>query len=338
MKESYLYEKLENGVVRCRTCPHYCLLPSGKRGICGVRENKEGRLFALNYAMAVAADIDPIEKKPLFHFLPGSKSLSIATVGCNLRCQNCQNWEISQSPKPDKEIIGEKISPEEIVAMAIDSGTPTISYTYTEPTIFLEYALDIMKLAKKSGLKNVWVSNGYTSEETFDFISPFLDAANIDLKSFSDDFYIKVCGARLKPVLDTLKRLKKKNIWLEITTLVIPTLSDTKEMFKDIARFIKNELGPETPWHLSQFSGKISWQLHHLKDTPLKSLEMGLEIGKEIGLRYVYVGNVFDESLESTYCPNCNTLCISRKGYFVERYDDNGHCPKCGEPLDLVLR
>lgn len=290
--ELYLYERLDEKRVRCKTCPHFCLIGPNKRGICGVRENREGKLYALNYGKAAACHIDPIEKKPFYHFLPGTESLSIATVGCNLRCENCQNWEISQSPKPDKEILGEDLAPEKIVEMALQNNLPSISYTYTEPTIFLEYALDTMKLAKKAGLKNTWVTNGYTSKETLELIYPYLDAANVDLKSFSDEFYIKYCGARLQPILDNLKRMARKKIWLEITTLAIPTLSDSEKMFKNIAEFIKNELGPETPWHISQFSGIISWKLKDLPDTPIETLKRAYEIGKEAGLKYVHIGNV----------------------------------------------
>lgn len=336
--EAYLYEKLDEERVRCKTCPHFCLIAPNKRGICGVRENREGKLYALNYGKAAACHIDPIEKKPFFHFLPGTESLSIATVGCNLFCKNCQNWEISQGPKPDKQIFGEDLAPEKIVEMALKNNLPSISYTYTEPTIFLEYALDTMKLAKKAELKNTWVTNGYTSKETFKLIYPYLDAANVDLKSFSDEFYIKYCGARLQPILDNLKRMKAKKIWLEITTLVIPFLSDSEKMFKNIAEFIKNELGPETPWHISQFSGIISWKLQGLPDTPVEILKMAYEIGKKAGLKYVYTGNVPGLPSEDTRCPKCGALVINRFGYFVKRYDKNGRCAKCEESLDLILK
>ena len=292
MKEVYLYKKLAGKKVQCQNCAHYCVIPVGKRGICGVRENVGGKLYALNYGKAIACNIDPIEKKPLFHFLPGTQSLSIATVGCNFRCANCQNWEISQMPQLTGKIEGQDLPPKEIVRIAKENNLPSISYTYTSPTIFSEYALDTMKLAKKQGIKNIWVSNGFWSKELFEMISPYLDAANIDLKAFSDEFYQKYCGGKLQPVLDTLKRIKKKKIWLEVTTLVIPTLSDSKKMFEDIADFIKKELGAETPWHISLFSGAISWKLQHLPDTPIETLKMAYEIGKKAGLKYVYLGNV----------------------------------------------
>ena len=337
MKEALLYKALKEKKVQCRNCAHYCVIEPGKRGICGVRENKNGKLYALNYGKAIAVHIDPIEKKPFFHFLPGSHSLSIATVGCNFACKNCQNWNISQGFKGEKEIFGEDLPPKEVVKMALENNLPSISYTYTEPTIFSEYALDTMKIAKKKGLKNNWVTNGFWSKELFGLIWPYLDAANVDLKGFSDEFYIKVCEARLQPVLDNLIALKQKKIWVEVTTLSIPTLSDSEEMFKGIAKFIKEKLGPETPWHITQFSGAISWKLQHLPETPTPILKKAYEIGKKTGLKYVYTGNVPGLPSEDTLCPKCGTLAIDRMAYIVRRYDKNGKCPKCGANLDLIL-
>jgi len=337
MKEAYLYKKLSKNKVQCRTCAHYCVISPGKRGICGVRENINGKLYALNYGKAIALNIDPIEKKPFFHFLPGSQSLSIATVGCNLKCANCQNYDISQAPKPDKPVLGNNLSPEKIIQMAIKNKTQSISYTYTEPTIFLEYALDTMKLAKKAGLKNNFVSNGFMSKEAAKLVIPYLDANNIDIKSFSDEFYQKICGARLQPVLDTAKLMKKSGVWVEITTLVIPTLSDSEETLREIAKWIYKNLGPETPWHVSQFCGAISWKLQHIPDTPVETLEKAIKIGKEAGLEYVYIGNIRHKA-ENTYCPKCSTLCIQRFGYSVKRLDKNGKCPKCNADLNLILK
>ena len=337
MKEAYLYKKIKDKKVQCRNCAHHCVIENRKRGICGVRENIDGKLFALNYGKACALNIDPIEKKPFFHFLPGSQSLSIATVGCNFRCFSCQNWSISQSSKPDRPVLGEDLPPEEIVELAKKKHLPSISYTYTEPAVFSEYALNTMKLAKKEGLKNNWVSNGFWSKELFDLISPHLDAANIDLKSFENEFYIKYCGGRIEPVLETLKRLKSKKIWVEVTTLIIPTLNDKEEIFENIAKFIKNNLGPETPWHVSQFSGQISWKLQHLPDTPSSTLQIAREIGLKTGLKYVYTGNIPGLAGEGTYCPKCGVKMIDRQGFFIERYDKNGKCSKCGEVLDLIL-
>lgn len=298
MKESILYEKLKNKLVRCKTCSHFCVIAPGKRGICGVRENIDGKLYLLVYGRAIAANIDPVEKKPLFHFLPGTFTFSISTVGCNFRCGNCQNWTISQFSKfPDttREMIensGEYLPPKKVVELAKENNCPSISYTYTEPTIFLEYALDTMKLAKNAGLKNIWVSNGFMSPETLKKIIPYLDAINIDIKSFDDKFYRENCGARLAPVLENCKNVVKNKIWLETTTLIIPTLSDNEKILEKIARFIKNELGDFVPWHVSAFSGAISWKLRHLPETPIEKVKKACEIGKSVGLKHVHMGNV----------------------------------------------
>ena len=337
MKEVYLYKKLSNQKVQCLNCAHRCVILPGKRGICGVRENINGKLYSLVYGKAVAIHIDPIEKKPFFHFLPGSYSLSVATVGCPFACKNCQNWDISQGPKLTGKIEGEDVSPEEIVKMAKEYKVPSISYTYTDPVVFSEYALDTMKLAKKEGIKNAWVSNGFMSPESAKMVIPYLDADRIDVKSFSDDFYIKNCGGKLQPVLDTCKLMKKSGVWVEIITLVIPTLSDSEEMFRKIAVFIHDELGPETPWHVTQFSGAISWKLQDLPDTPAGSLEKAYKIGKEAGLKYVYTGNIPGMPFEDTFCPKCKTLAIDRTGYIISRHDKQGMCPKCGGDLNLIL-
>lgn len=338
MKEVYLYKKLKNQNVQCNTCAHRCIISPGKRGICGVRENIERKLYALNYGKLVACNIDPIEKKPFFHFLPGSNSLSIATIGCNFRCGNCQNYDISQGFKTTKEIPGEDLPPEEIIKMTIENNLPSISYTYTEPTIFLEYALDIMKLAKKAELKNNFVSNGFMSEESAKLVIPYLDANNIDIKSFSDKFYRENCGGRLQPVLDTCKLMKKSGVWVEITTLIIPTLSDDSKMLREIAKWIYKELGPETPWHVSQFCGAISWKLQDIPDTPVETLEKAWEIGRKVGLKYVYMGNVPGHKAENTYCPKCGALAINRLNYIVHRHDKSGKCQKCGANLNLILK
>jgi len=250
---------------------------------------------------------------------------------------NCQNWDISQAPKPNKPGLGDELLPEEIIKITKKNNLPSISYTYTEPTIFLEYALDTMKLAKKAGLKNNWVTNGFMSKEALDLIAPYLDAANIDLKGFTEEFYQKICGARLQPVLETLKRMKKKKIWVEVTTLVIPTLNDDERTFEGIAKWIYENLGPETPWHVSQFCGAISWKLQNIPDTPVATLEKAYKIGKKSGLKYVYMGNVPGHAAENTYCPKCGALCIDRTNYIIHRHDKNGKCPKCAEDLNLIL-
>lgn len=340
MKQALLFKTLKNDTVQCQACNHYCVIENETRGKCGARENKAGTLYSAVYGFPCALHIDPIEKKPFFHFLPGSQSLSLATVGCNLACYNCQNWSISQGPKinPDDFAAGKIILPEEIIIMAQQNKTPSISYTYTEPTIFVEYALDIMRLAKKTGIKNAWVSNGFFSVETFDLVRPFLDAANIDLKSFDDGFYQRYCGGRLQPILDNLKRIKQVGVWLEITTLVIPSLSDGEENFKKMADFIKKELGEETPWHISQFSGAISWKLRDLPETPPDTLKKAYEIGRKAGLKYVYTGNIAGLDSEDTYCPKCHAKMVNRSGYFITRADNQGKCAKCGTDLKFILQ
>jgi len=337
MEKSLLFQKLNKKRVQCQTCCHFCLLSPGQKGKCGVRENIDGELYSLNYGQVAALNIDPIEKKPFFHFLPGSYSFSLAASGCNFSCANCQNWSISQGPKINKEVETEEISPEKIISLTKENNLPSLSYTYTEPTVFLEYALEIMKLTKKDGLKNAWVTNGYFSPKTLELISPFLDAANVDLKSFSEKFYLENCGGRLKPVLENLKKLKEKNIWLEVTTLIIPTLSDDLKMLKKLAQFIKTELGERIPWHVTGFSGTISWKLRGLPDTPEKILKATYEIGKEVGLKYVYAGNLPGLNLENTFCPVCGKLMIERTSYQIKRYDEKGKCSHCQANLDLIL-
>jgi pyruvate formate lyase activating enzyme len=337
MKEAYLYKKMKGGKVKCQNCAHYCVIDKERRGICGVKENRNGKLYALNYGKAIALNIDPIEKKPLFHFLPGTKTFSLATVGCNFKCSSCQNYDISQGASNLKTIPGKDLSPEEIIEIVKERNLPSISYTYTEPTIFSEYALDIMKLAKKNNIKNVWVSNGFLSKELLELISPYLDAINIDLKSFSDDFYKEYCKARINPVLETIKRIKKKEIWLEITTLVIPTLNDSEKEIKSIAKFIKKNLGENTPWHITRFSGLMSWKLQELPETSIETIKRSWEIGKKEGLKYVYTGNIPGLPSEDTFCPKCNQLVIDRNGYQIHRYDNKGKCPKCDYNLNLTV-
>ncbi|MCZ2809420.1 MAG: AmmeMemoRadiSam system radical SAM enzyme [Candidatus Bathyarchaeota archaeon] len=337
MREAMFYEKLEDKMVKCNLCSHRCSrIADSKRGICGVRENKDGKLHSLVYGKAVARSVDPIEKKPLFHFLPGSRSYSIATVGCNFRCRNCQNFDISQLPKERGIIVGQEVSPEEIVSAAKRNNCESIAYTYSEPTIFFEYAYDTAKLASKEGIKNVFVTNGYITPEALQEISPYLDAANIDLKSFSDDFYRKNCGARLKPVLDSIRLYKSLGIWTEITTLIIPSLNDTEEELRKIAEFIKKEVGEETPWHITQFHP--TYKLIDLPRTPVTILRKAREIGLEAGLRYVYEGNVPGENGENTYCHNCGKLLIRRFGYsIIENKIKNSACAYCGAEIDGVI-
>jgi pyruvate formate lyase activating enzyme len=327
--------------ISCETCEHFCTIEAGRTGICGVRFNDNGTMKLLNYGKIIALHNDPIEKKPLFHFHPGTMALSLGALGCNMRCGNCQNYDISQifgckSKVSDYDKIkwGQDVSPEQVVEVALQHKSISIAYTYTEPTIFFEYALDVMRIAKEKGIKNVWVSNGFMSEKTLKAIAPYLDAINIDVKSFHNDFYSKNCGARLDPILRNCKLFVEKGVWLEITTLAIPTMSDNASMFHDIARFIKNELGAHVPWHISAFSGAISWKLQDLPSTTVDTIRMARDIGKEEGLHYVYGGNVPDPDFETTSCPNCSTTVVERIGYTTKRHDKEGHCPSCATLID----
>ncbi|MCX6811238.1 MAG: AmmeMemoRadiSam system radical SAM enzyme [Candidatus Berkelbacteria bacterium] len=293
MIEAKLYNKLQGGKVKCGLCNHRCLISHNKTGICGVRLNKDGKLYSLVYGRPVSVHIDPIEKKPLYHFMPGTFTLSFGTFGCNLRCDWCQNWEISQINKRNLNIIEKlstKVSPKQMVAEAKKQKCPSISYTYTEPTIFFEYALETMKLAHKSGLKNIWVSNGYFTKKAFRKFEPYLDAINIDLKGFSNSNYLKYCGARLKPVLKNLKRIKKaRHIHLEITTLLIPGINNSEKELKQIAEFIAS-LDKNIPWHLSRFFP--CYKMTNTPPTSISTLKKAQKIGLKVGLKYVYLGNV----------------------------------------------
>lgn len=340
MKESYSYQQLEDKRVHCLTCAQGCFILPQRYGLCGVRKNIDGKLYVLNYGKVISQSVDPVEKKPLFHFLPGTNTFSFAAVGCNLSCGNCQNWQISQSVKSDKVMLemGEEVTPEKIVQTAMKNGCPSISYTYTEPTIFMEFALDTMKIAKKKGVKNIWVSNGFMTPETLTLVLPYLDAANIDIKSSEDGFYKKYCNARIGPVLENCKAIKKAGVWLEVTTLIIPGLTSGEENIKKVADFIKDDLGVRTPWHLSAFSGEISWKMRDVPDTTEEEIHDAYRIGKEAGLKYIYAGNLPGDPEENTYCPRCGELNIERKGYRIERHDKRGECRNCGEDLDLILR
>ncbi|MDD5071691.1 MAG: AmmeMemoRadiSam system radical SAM enzyme [Patescibacteria group bacterium] len=337
MEQAKFYKKLNTNKVQCRLCHHFCIIGEGQTGICRARKNEKGKLYSLVYGYPIALNIDPIEKKPLFHFLPGSLAYSLGVLGCNFRCANCQNWDISQAEKIEEKIkYLDFIPPEKIVKNALASGCSSVAYTYNEPTIWAEYVLDIMKLARKNKLKNVWVSNGYISPDCLKAILPYLDAVNIDLKSREENFYLKNCGGKLKPVLDNLKILKKEKIHTEITTLIIPSLSDNPGMLKKIAEFIVRDLTPETPWHISKFSPRISWKLKNLPETEDEIIYQAYEIGKKAGLKYIYTGNMPSDEKENTYCPKCGQLAIKRIGYQIERLDKKGQCAKCGENLDII--
>jgi pyruvate formate lyase activating enzyme len=335
IKEAMLYEKLDDQRVHCNLCAHRCTIKPDRRGICGVRENRNGVLYSLVYGTLIAEHIDPIEKKPFFHVYPASKSYSIATVGCNFSCDFCQNHDISQMPRSTLMITGNDILPAEIVSQAKKSGSKTIAYTYTEPTVYCELAYDTAKIAHKQGLKNVFVTNGFMTTEAIERIAPYLTAANVDLKSFRDEFYKKRCGARLKPVLESLIKMKEMGIWVEITTLLIPALNDSNEELKDIAQFIAG-LGVETPWHISRFHPQF--KMLNVPVTSISSLHKAVEIGKQAGVKYVYSGNVPGDEGENTHCSHCGHLLIERYGFKVVSINLTGNkCSKCGTVLDGVL-
>jgi pyruvate formate lyase activating enzyme len=333
LKEGLFYKKLENKIVQCHICPRNCVIPVGKRGFCGVRENRDGTLYALSYGRLVSIHIDPIEKKPLFHFLPSTTAFSIATAGCNLRCKFCQNWEISQR-KPE-EVNYTYIEPQDLVKRIKESGSPTIAYTYTEPTIFYEYMLETAKLAKKEGLKNIMHSCGYINEEPLRELIKYLDAANIDLKGFSEDYYSKLSEATLGPVLNTLKILKSAGVHLEITTLILPGFNDDPDTLTKMCLWIAENLGQDTPIHFSRFFPM--YKLLSLNPTPVESLERARNIAMDSGLKYVYIGNVVGHPAENTYCPKCKQLLIERRGYFILQNNiQNGKCKFCGEKIEGI--
>jgi len=330
MKEALLYEKLPDKKVRCLLCAHRCLVPPGEKGLCGVRENREGALYTLVYPRAVATHVDPIEKKPLFNFLPGSAAFSVATEGCNMTCLHCQNADISQAPRETGRIRGMDLPPSGLLEAARREGCRTIAYTYTEPTIFFEYALDTARRAAAAGMKNIFVTNGYMSAEALEEISPVLDAANVDLKSFRDDFYRKVCGARLQPVLDTIRRMHEKGIWVEVTTLIIPGYNDSPEELNDIARFVAG-ISPRIPWHVSAFYP--TYKLTAAPRTPARTLKEARRIGMDRGLRYVYTGNIPGDEGENTFCHSCGRIIVERTGYRVGAVNIRaGKCAFCGAP------
>jgi len=304
-------------------------------GVCGVRENVDGELKTAVYGMLAAMNVDPIEKKPLFHTFPGSRALSLATVGCNFRCTFCQNWDLSQSSKGrDRKISGHHAEPEELVRAALQHDCRVIAYTYSEPTIFYEWAYDVAKLATERGILNVFVTNGYITPKPLRDIQPYLRAANVDVKSFRDAEYRKHMGAPgVGPVLDTLRLMRKLGVWVEVTTLIIPTRNDSDEELRDIARFVAKELGPEVPWHISRFHP--DYRDTDLPPTPVSTLRRAYEIGRGEGLRYVYMGNVPGDDTESTRCHECNTVLIQRVGFRIvkNRVTPEGTCPDCGTPV-----
>jgi len=334
MKEAYLYEKLDDERVRCLLCNHKCLIKSGDRGICRVRENRSGTLMSLVYGQVIARHTDPIEKKPLFHFLPGTRSYSIATVGCNFKCLFCQNADISQMPFHHDRIMGENMTPREIVNGALADHSSSISYTYTEPTVYFELSVDTARLAVGRGLKNVFVTNGYMSVQCLEEIYPDLHGANVDLKAFNGKFYKEQCGAKLEPVLLTLETMKKMGIWLEVTTLLIPGLNDSTEELRELSSFLA-QLDPNIPWHISRFHP--TYRLTDVFSTPPESLRRARDLGYEAGLKYVYTGNLPGDEGEKTFCHSCGDLLIDRIGFSVRNNSlKKGCCPKCGAEIPGV--
>jgi pyruvate formate lyase activating enzyme len=356
LHEARFYEKRPGNEVVCTLCPHDCRIREGSRGACAVRFNRAGTLYTVVYDRIVSRNIDPIEKKPFFHFLPGSRAYSIATVGCNLRCAFCQNWDISQWPKDklprslgieaagdalcpqlaaaERTIPGERVTPEGIVRAALASGCRSVAYTYTEPTIFYELAYDTAVLARRAGLKNLFVTNGFISEAPLRELAGVLDGANVDLKYFNPESYRKISRARLEPVLEAIRMYRKLGVWVEVTTLVIPGLNDSDEELGSIAGFLCS-VGPEVPWHVSQFYP--AWRMLDRPVTPVETLRRAAEIGRRAGLRYVYEGNVPGEPGESTRCWRCGALLIERYGHVVRgnRIQDD-RCPDCGAAIDGV--
>ncbi len=329
MHEAKFYKKLDGKQARCELCNHFCLIDDGKRGACGVRENRDGVLYALNYGKLVAQHVDPIEKKPLFHFLPGSLAYSISTVGCSFGCEFCQNWDISQAPKQGREIGGIDFTSEEIVTAAKEAGCDSIAHTYVEPTIFYEFARDVSLLAKKEGIKNIWVSNGFMAREVLESMidEGILNAINVDLKSFDEKFYLTKCKARLGPVKENLEFLAKSDVWLEVTTLLIPGVNDGEEEIREAAEFIYG-LGDDVPWHISAFHP--AYKMVDIPRTPPEVLIKAREIGMDVGLKYVYTGNVPGLEGENTYCPECGEVVVKRVGFGVGLKSRDGKCEDCG--------
>ncbi|MBS3818648.1 AmmeMemoRadiSam system radical SAM enzyme [bacterium] len=336
MKEAMLYTELEKKKVSCFLCRHRCQIAPEKFGVCGVRENKEGKLYSQVYGKVIAAHVDPIEKKPFYHFLPGTQSFSVATIGCNFRCPFCQNWQISHATKKEKEELpGHSLSPQDAVSLAQKYGCRSIAYTYTEPTIFFEYAYDTAKIAHAKGITNVFVTNGYMTSEALDAINPYLDACNVDLKAFSEKYYKEICKARLQPVLDSIRYMKKLGIWVEVTTLVVPHLNDGEEELTEMAQFI-GDVDADIPWHISRFHPHYNYS--DKPPTPVKTLRKAMDIGKKEGLRYVYIGNVVGES-ENTVCPHCQKPLIQRSGFSTsQNLLKDSKCPHCGTLISGVFK
>jgi pyruvate formate lyase activating enzyme len=334
MHEAILYDRITEGRVHCQLCSHRCIIADGERGICNVRQNDAGTLVSLVYERIIARDVDPIEKKPLFHFYPGTRAYSIATVGCNFTCLYCQNHHISQYPRTHRgQIVGDRVPAAEIVEDAVESGCHSIAYTYTEPTIAIEYVLEVMEAAREADLTNVWVTNGYFTAEAADLIIPFLDAANVDLKGISDQMYHDIVGGNVRPVLNTIERLVRAGVWVEVTTLIIPGVNDSENDLQWTAEAIRG-ISPTIPWHVSRF-----FPAHRMANrtrTPIRTLETARDIGRKAGLQFVYIGNLPGEG-ESTYCPTCGAKVIARSGFLVKKLRLlEGICPECESVISGV--
>jgi len=334
-KEAILWEPVGEGVVHCFLCAQECRIRPGRTGVCGVRENREGTLYTLVYGEVVALNVDPIEKKPLFHFLPGTQAFSIATVGCNLRCRFCQNADISQASKGKLETVhGEPLAPERAVEMALDYQCASIAYTYTEPTVFMEYVLAIAPLANEAGLANVFVTNGFMTPQAREVIIPYLQAANVDLKGYSERYYRRICGGRLQPVLDSIRELYQAGVETEVTTLVIPGENDSDQELQQVAEFLAS-VSPDIPWHVSRFFP--TYEMMEPPPTPIETLKRAVEIGRRAGLHYIYVGNVpGDGLLEATLCPECDNPVIRRSMFRTTIEGQADRCAACGTPLPVI--
>ena len=330
LKEAMFYKKMDGRDVQCLLCPRECIIPEGKRGFCRNRENCGGTLYTLVYGRPAVVDIGPIEKAPLYHFIPGHFRICLTCASCNLRCKHCQNWHLSQ--KSFQELNHYSYSPSEIIQQAKKQGLNSISFTYTEPTVYYEYLYDISVIAKENGIKTSIVSNGYINREPLLKLLSGLDAVKMDLKGFSEEFYKEVCSASLKPVLDSLQIVKREKVWLEIVNLVIPTLNDDPKMIEEMCRWIKGNLGLDTPLHFTRFHP--DYKLTHLSPTPVSTLQLAYEIAKNNGLRYVYIGNVPGHIYNSTYCPSCNQKVIHRTHFdVVEMNVVDGKCKLCNFPI-----
>ena len=320
------------GAIRCNVCAHRCLIRPGRHGICGVRENQDGRIVAMSYGNLVAAALDPIEKKPLFHVAPGSTAWSIAMPGCPFHCVFCQNWDIAQGPRLGLALPTRQLSPEGVVREAMARRADAIAYTYVEPTVFLEFALDTGRLARLAGLRNLWITDGYATPEAVELLARVVDAANVDLKSLDDGFYRHLCGGRLAPVLESIQAMHAAGIWVEITTLLIPGHNDSDAELAAIAQWIVERVGPETPWHISRFHP--DFRLLDVPATPSATLVRARGIGRDAGLAHVYVGNAPDVGAEDTECAGCGRVIVERRGYRTRSHlTPGGACPACGRAM-----